>query len=185
MADHYVKTEAGRREIRERAISLTRSGRNLLFIIDATKSGSDWLKLVQGSAGNDLAQLIEAGLVALQSAGARATGTNASTTASTSARTTSGVAAGSTGPLAAASSAGPSLAQVLDTLSYQQLYDLITSQARPRLGLIKGYKMILEVERCNGPAEIRALTARFVDLVRDVQGESEAQVLRRILGAPS
>ena len=166
MADSYIKTEVGRREIRERAISLTRSGRNLLLIIDASKSGSDWLKLVQGSTGNDLVQLIEAGLVTLQAGSA-------------SARAVGSAAAGSS------SAAGPGLAQVLQSLSYQQLYDLITSQARPRLGLIKGYKMVLEVERCNGPEEIRALAARFVDLVREVQGEPEAQALCRILGVPS
>ena len=167
MADAYVKTEVGRREIRERAHSLTRPGRNLLLIIDASKSGSEWLKLVQGSTGDDLAQLIEAGLVTLQSGSARAVG---------------GATAGSS---ASTGDARLGLARVLQSLSYQQLYDLITSQARPRLGLIKGYKMVLEVERCNGPEEIRALAARFVDLVREVQGEPEAQALRRILGAPS
>ena len=67
MVDTYAKTEAGRREIREREISLTRPGRNLLLIIDASKSGNDWLKLVQGSTGDDLAQLLGAGLIATQS----------------------------------------------------------------------------------------------------------------------
>lgn len=175
MADAYVKTEAGRREIRERAASLTRPGRNLLLIIDASKSGGDWLKLVQGSTGDDLAQLIDAGLVAVQTTGSGSRAAGSSSAGS----------AGATGSSASAGAAGPDLAQVLQSLSYQQLYDLITSQARPRLGLIKGYKMVLEVERCNGPAEIRALAARFVDKVRDVQGEPEAQALRRILGAPS
>ena len=151
MVDTYAKTEAGRREIREREISLTRPGRNLLLIIDASKSGNDWLKLVQGSTGDDLAQLLGAGLIATQST-----------------------------PTATAD--GPGLAAVLETLSYRQLYDLITSQARPRLGLIKGYKMVLEVERCSGPADIRVLTQRFIAMVRDVQGESGAQELHRILG---
>ena len=150
MVDTYAKTEAGRREIREREISLTRSGRNLLLIIDASKSGNDWLKLVQGSTGDDLAQLLGAGLIATQST-------------------------------ATATADGPGLAAVLETLSYRQLYDLITSQARPRLGLIKGYKMVLEVERCSGPADIRVLTQRFIAMVRDVQGESGAQELHRIL----
>ena len=151
MVDTYAKTEAGRREIREREISLTRSGRNLLLIIDASKSGNDWLKLVQGSTSDDLVQLLGAGLIATQST-------------------------------ATATADGPGLAAVLETLSYRQLYDLITSQARPRLGLIKGYKMVLEVERCSGPANIRVLTQRFIAMVRDVQGESGAQDLHRILG---
>lgn len=149
MVDTYAKTEAGRREIREREISLTRPGRNLLLIIDASKSGNDWLKLVQGSTGDDLAQLLGAGLIATQST---------------------------------ATADGSGLAAVLETLSYRQLYDLITSQARPRLGLIKGYKMVLEVERCSGPADIRVLTQRFIAMVRAVQGESGAQDLHRILG---
>ena len=153
MVDTYAKTEAGRREIREREISLARPGRNLLLIIDASRSGNDWLKLVQGCTGDDLAQLLGAGLIATES-----------TTAAT------------------ATADGSGLAAVLETLSYRQLYDLITSQARPRLGLIKGYKMVLEVERSSGPADIRVLTQRFIAMVRAVQGESGAQELHRILG---
>jgi len=75
------------------------------------------------------------------------------------------------------------LEQALQARSYRELYDLLTQQARPRLGLIKGYRMVLEVEKCSGPEEIRALALRFVDVVREVQGEAQAQALRRQLGA--
>ncbi len=170
MADAYVKTEAGRREIRERATALTRPGRNLLLIIDASKSGAEWLGLVQGGTADDLARLIDAGLVARQPAGAGARA--------------AAVGAAAAGQPASANAGRASLAQQLASLPYRQLYDLITSQARPRLGLIKGYKMVLEVERCNGPAEIRVLTARFIEMVREVQGDAEAQALLRMLSAP-
>jgi hypothetical protein len=77
-----------------------------------------------------------------------------------------------------------SLAQALEARSYKALYDRITAEARPRLGLIKGYKMILEVERCGGPADIRALAQRFVDTVRDTQGDPAGMALAQVLIAP-
>jgi hypothetical protein len=153
MADRFVRTEAGRREIRERQLSLSRAARNLLLVIDASKPAPDWLALVAGSTAADLAALRDAGLIAPS---------------------------GDDAPRAALT-----LAQALQARSYRELYDLLTQQARPRLGLIRGYRMVLEVEKCNGADEIRALAQRFVDLVRDVQGEAEAQALRRQLGADS
>ena len=53
-----------------------------------------------------------------------------------------------------------------------------------RLGLIKGYKLILEVERCNGPAEIRALAQRFVEQVRDNNGDAAGVAIAQVLLAP-
>ncbi len=157
MADRFVRTEAGRREIRERQSNLSRAARNLLLIIDASKSADDWLAMVSGSTAADLQQLIDSGLIA--AAGG----------------------AGSAEPVRAART----LEQALQARGYRELYELLTQQARPRLGLIKGYKMVLEVEKCDGPEEIRALALRFVDLVREVQGEGEAQALRRQFGAQS
>ena len=154
MPDRFAKTDAGRREIRERKSSLSRAARNLLLIIDATKPAADWMAMVLGSTPADLQQLLDTGLVA--AAGA---------------------------PADAPAAAGPSLAQAVQALGYRELYELLTQQARPRLGLIKGYRMVLEVEKCSGPEEIRALALRFVELVREVQGEAEAQALRRRLGA--
>ena len=66
MADAYAKTDAGRREIRERAQSLSRPARNLLLIIDASKPGDTWLKLVQGASAEDLAHLLASGLIGPQ-----------------------------------------------------------------------------------------------------------------------
>jgi hypothetical protein len=159
LAGHYSKTEAGRAEIRNRALPLSRPARNLLLIIDASRSGEGWLGVVQGCVGPELAALVEHGLVAEAPAGA----------------------AGVVNPAAAPRM---SLAQALESRSYKALYDRITSEARPRLGLIKGYKMILEVERCGGPADIRALAQRFVDTVRDTQGDPAGMALAQVLIAP-
>src|SRR5574340_1421997 len=64
MAERFVRTDAGRREIRERRHSLSRAARNLLLVIDASKPASDWLALVAGSTAADLTQLHDAGLIA-------------------------------------------------------------------------------------------------------------------------
>jgi hypothetical protein len=59
----YQKTEAGRQAIRERTLALTRQARNLLLIIDGSRSGAEWLGLVAGSTPDDLEQLAGQGLV--------------------------------------------------------------------------------------------------------------------------
>ena len=152
MAERFARTEAGRREIRERSANLSRPARNLLLIIDASRTAAEWLTLVQGCTAADLQQLLDAGLIAEAGGG------------------------GATAP-------ARTLEQALQAQGYRELYELLTRQARPRLGLIKGYKMVLEVEKCNGPEAIRALALRFVERVREVQGEDEARALRRQLGA--
>jgi hypothetical protein len=67
-------------------------------------------------------------------------------------------------------------------LNYDQLYGLLTSQAKERLGLIKGFKMVLDVEKCSGLAELQTLAVRFVGLVREVQGDGAAKKMRLALG---
>ncbi len=86
--------------------------------------------------------------------------------------------------LAAAAAPRLSLAQALEAKSYQTLYARITAEARPRLGLIKGFKLVLEVERCAGPAEIRQVALRFVEQVRLTQGDAAALGLAQTLLAP-
>ena len=161
----YAKTEAGRAEIRQRALPLSRPARNLLLIIDASRTGEGWLAMVQGCGAAELQSLVDAGLVAAQVEAPGAPNPP--------------VAAGP-GP----ASPRMSLAQALETKSYQVLYDRITAEARPRLGLIKGYRMILEVERCSGAPEMRALAQRFVEQVRDADGDGAGVALAQVLLAP-
>lgn len=157
MTDRFVRTEAGRREIRDRAVPLSRAARNLLLIVDAGKSAAEWLAMISGSQAADFKQLLDAGLIA--------------------------PAQGPVTAVARPPRPPRTIEQALLDHGYAELYELLTQQARPRLGLIKGYKMVLEVEKCNGPGEIRALALRFVELVRQVQGEAEARALCRRLGA--
>jgi len=155
MASRFVKTEAGRAAIHARVHALTRPARNLLLIIDASKAGEEWVALVNGATGADLLQLIDDGLVELS--GARVA--------------------------VPARPRGPGLDEALQSWSYRKLYDLLTEQSRARLGLIKGYRMVLEIEKCSGAEEIRKLALRFVDEVRAVQGDVAARAFCRELGA--
>ena len=153
MTIRYAKTAAGREAIQSRAQGLSRPARTLLVIIDASKTGDEWLGLVAGTSEADLAQLLAAGFI---EATARATPTRVR---------------------------GPGLEEVLQGKSYRELYDLLTEQARSRLGLIKGYRMVLEIEKCAGAEEIRKLALRFVDEVRTMQGDAAARAFCKDLGA--
>lgn len=62
----------------------------------------------------------------------------------------------------------------LQDVSYRHLYDTMTAQARPLLGLIKGYRMVLDVEKCRTAEELRRLALRFIDEVRAAQGVGAA-----------
>ena len=155
LSARLAKTDAGRTEIQRKSLPLSRPARNLLLIIDAGRPAQDWIALVQGASPADLQELLRAGLVADHTA----------------------LAPPQPAPRM-------SLAQALESKSYRTLYDRITAEARPRLGLIKGYKLILEVERCSGPAEIRALAQRFVEQVRAADGDAAAVALAQTLLAP-
>lgn len=58
-----IKTAAGRAEIRQRSLPLSRAGRNLLLIIDDSRDSTAWVEAIKGCSAADLQALLEAGLV--------------------------------------------------------------------------------------------------------------------------
>ena len=182
LARRFAKTEAGRHEIRQRALPLLRPARNLLLIIDPSRSAAEWIGLVQGCDRAALLALQDAGLVA--GLVAELGPARADTLGLPGAPGAPGATGAPAPPGAAAAPPRMSLAQAMEHRSYSALYDRITAEARPRLGLIKAYKVIMEVERCSGPPEIRALAQRFVDQVRDLHGDAAGMVLAQVLIAP-
>ena len=157
LSQHYIKTDDGRDEIRTRERKLARPARNLLLIIDGTRSAADWVELVHSASEQDFAELLVAGLVEPAAAQPR------------SAR----------GP----EPKGPTLDEALARFSYEQLYAWLTSQARERLGLIRGYQTVLEIEKCANVDELRGLVKRFLTLVEQRHGLPEARKVRAALGA--
>ena len=172
-AGRYVKTEAGRAEIRLRALPLSRPARNLLLIIDASRSGQDWLALVQGCAPGELQALLAAGLLAPAGAADAALPVGRPTATAATAADKPG----------ARADAAPrmSLAEALQTKDHRVLCERMMIEARPRLGMVKSYWLALEVDHSVSPADVRALALRFVEQVRELQGDAAALALVQVL----
>jgi len=156
MSTRYVKTLKGREEITNRVVKLPRPARNLLLIIDNTKPAQQWATLIQGASETDVDSLFNNGLIEPAQAEA----------------------AERERPRAP----HRTLEAAIATLTYDQVYKLLTSQAKDRLGLVKGFMFVLEVEKCADEAALRALAVRFVGMVRDSQGDSAAKIMRMALG---
>ena len=153
MSVRYQKTDAGRAEIRARTLDLPRPARNLLLIIDGTRTGDEWLAMVAGAGAADLQSLLDRGLVsALSQASIEL-------------------------PLPVEQP----LVDALQAIGFRALYDYLTSKARPRLGLMKGYRAVLDIERCTDVAALRRYAELFVELVREASGDEAARVVRQEL----
>ena len=86
-------------------------------------------------------------------------------------------------PAPAAEPAAPEPAKAEEgALSYRELYDSLNALSKEQLGLFKGYKFALEIEKANGVEGLREVAQRLVDEVERVKGESAAQMVRRALG---
>ena len=153
-ADHYVRTDAGKSEIRSQTIKMSRPARNLLMVIDGSCSGDAWIGKVNGSTPADLEVLIAAKLIAPQ-----------------------GSAAGKTVHQRV------SVEVAVRDWTYDALYTLLTHEAKERFGLIKGYRLILKIEGCADLAGIQAVALEFVEHIRKAHGEESAARFRKQLGA--
>lgn len=157
MSVRLHKTEAGREAIRRRDGELSRAARNLLLILDASRPAEAWLAAVAGAQPADLERLIALGYVAeLEAPAALPPGV---------------------------SPARAALDAVLAVVEPRVLYDRLTAEARPRLGLVKGYRLVLDLER-SAPDELRGLAQRFVDELEAAQGTAAALDFCRRLGTP-
>ena len=152
-AEAYVRTEAGKAEIRAHGIKLSRPARNLLMVIDASCSGDAWIGKVNGSTPSDLEVLIAARLIAPQGGVARTVYQRI-----------------------------PVEVAVRDW-TYDALYTLLTHEAKERFGLIKGYRLILKIEGCSDLAGMQAVALDFVEQLRKAHGEDAAGRFRKQLGA--
>src|SRR5205814_7243630 len=102
--------------------------------------GSNWVQLVHGATEADLQQLLSLGLIIYKQDAAPGLQLRSNRT----------------------------LAEALALLSYEQLYALMTSQARDRLGLVRGFRFVLSIERCSNIDELRQLALEFMRLVREL-----------------
>lgn len=166
----HSKTDAGRAEIRARALPLSRAARNLLLMLDATKPAGEWLRLVAGATPEDLQMLRQHGLVAPQ---------NAAGQPLAPAPAASAAAATPAAPAAAAPAPAAGGSTLLDRAA---LYTYMSGEATKLLGPFKGYAFALEVERADSLAALQALALQFVERVQKAKGDAAAAAVREALG---
>lgn len=195
MPAFYAKTPLGRSEIQSRTHALSRTARNLLLILDATRSGEVWVSMVHGATPADLRVLLEAGLVAEVSA----SGPPSAPPAAVQAAQAVHVPAFASGPAASADTepfastqadpdADPSVGRIaaqgagFTSLSYSELNTRLNALVKAHLGLIKGYRFTLDNERAADVIELQRVALRLVAEVESAQGAAAAAEVRRALG---
>ncbi len=159
MASILIKTEAGQRELKDRAVDLPRSARTLLVLVDGTRNTDELLAMVKGATSKDVDALLQAGLIA-------ASGNSSSSKAAAS----------------KAAAPAPSEATPAVKLEFKELYECLTELIREQLGVLKAFKYTLEVEKASTVDDLMAVAKRFVDDVQKQKGDSAANMVRRALG---
>jgi len=151
-----TKTEAGQRELKDRAVDLPRSARTLLVLVDGARNSDELLTMVKGATSKDIEALVQAGLIVQSASGA----TKAAPAKS-----------------AASASSEPAVA-----LDYKELYTCLTELIREQLGVMKAFKYTLEVEKASTVDDLMGVAKRFVEDVHKQKGDSAANMVRRALG---
>ncbi|MBK6851188.1 MAG: hypothetical protein IPG93_06210 [Burkholderiales bacterium] len=72
--------------------------------------------------------------------------------------------------------------EFVSNLSYAELYDSLNGLIREQLGLFKGYRFSLDIERATGLPELTDVAKRFIDVVHETRGATAAQLVARALG---
>ncbi len=162
MAKPLSKTPAGHHEIRARSLSLARPARTLLVLADGSRSREQLLKMVQGASPDDLLALIQAGLLTDVPDVPDEPSTRQELAAT------------------AAAASDPAEAG----LTYHELYDSLNALCKEQLGLFKGFRYSLEIEKADGVAGLREVAQRFAADVQKTNGDTAAQMVRRALGLP-
>lgn len=165
----HSKTDAGRAEIRARALPLSRAARNLLLVLDASKPAGEWLRLVTGATEADLETLRQNGLIAPQNAAGQPLAPQPP-------------AAPAPAPVAASAPAAAPIAGGSPLLDRAALYTYLSGEATKLLGPFKGYAFALEVERADSLAALQGLALQLVERVQKAKGDAAAAAVRDALG---
>jgi hypothetical protein len=187
MLARYVRTAAGQAEIQSRALHLGRPVRNLLLVINASRTMGDWLSQLHGVTADDVRQLLAAGLIVEATATASTPGLAGQPGRPTDLRELGAKPA----PAAPAAVAARPVSdadwaraqQIIGEAGYTALYDALNSVGKAKLGLVRGYRFVLEVERCSGAAEMRALALKFAHQLRAEHGMAAVGELAHAIGA--
>lgn len=157
----WVKTDAGRAEMQSRALIKDRARRNLLLLIDGTKSEEMLLSNLAGITAADFQELRKLDLIA------------------------PAVGAVTVGNPSRASSADSSRATIPSTLpaellDYGQFTAALTKLISANLGL-RGFTLTLAVEKAGTIEELRDVAKRTIEQIRERKGDQAASEARKTL----
>jgi hypothetical protein len=178
MSSRYVRTAAGQAEIHARAHPLSRPVRNLLLVINDSRTIDDWLAQVHGVTPDDVAMLRDHGLIAEVSPAGPAPAAGRPAKPADLRQAPAQAAA----PAADASADWRRTQEVIANAPYRALYDALNAVAKAKLGLVRGYRFALEVEKCSGPDELRRLALKFATQLRDEHGMAAVGELTYAIG---
>lgn len=169
----HSKTDAGRAEIRARTFPLSRTARNLLLVLDASKTAGEWVRMVTGATEADLETLRQHGLIAPQGVGGQPLPPQPAPAPAP---------APVVAPAPASASGSPAIAGGSPLLDRAALYTYLSGEATKLLGPFKGYAFALEVERADSLATLQGLALQLVERVQKAKGEAAAAAVRDALG---
>jgi hypothetical protein len=157
----WVKTDAGRAEMQNRALVKERARRNLLLLIDGAKSEEMLLANLAGISAADFQELRKLDLIA-PATGAVTVGNPARANAFEATRPTVPL------PLEGKS------------LDYSQFTAALTKLISSQLGL-RGFTLTLAVDKASTIEELRDVAQRVIEQVRERKGEAAAIEARKTL----
>ena len=173
----WAKTDAGRIEMRARALVKERAQRNLLLVIDGVKSEAMLLAALAGITSADFLSLQALGLIApVQATVARVAPSAPGRPAFASAPM-----AASAAPAAPTADAAPAPATAAPTpLDAAQFVERLTQLISSELGL-RGFVLALAVQRADSVEALHGIAQRALEQVRERKGEVAAAAARRKL----
>ena len=157
----WVKTDAGRAEMQNRALVKERARRNLLLLIDGQKSEEMLLANLAGITAADFQELRKLDLIA-PAAGA--------------------VTVGNPARAASPEASRPTVPLPLDakSLDYSAFTAALTKLISAQLGL-RGFTLTLAVDKASTIEELRDVAQRVIEQVRERKGEAAAIEARKTL----
>jgi hypothetical protein len=164
----WVKTDAGRVEMRTRALVKDRARRNLLLLIDGTKSEESLRNSLAGIGAEDFQELRKLDLIA-PAAGAVTVGSPGRAAGPDSNRPTV--------PQALAGAAADGTAPPVDRARFASA---LTQLISAHLGL-RGFTLTLAVDKASSSEELREVAQRVIEQIRERKGDALAAEARRTL----
>ena len=157
----WVKTDAGRAEMQNRALVKERARRNLLLLIDGIKYEDMLLANLAGITADDFQELRKLDLIAPASGA---------------------VTVGGVSRPAPFEATRPTVPLPLETksLDYSEFTAALTRLISSQLGL-RGFTLTLAVDKASTIEELREVAARVLEQIRERKGEAVAADARKTL----